>query len=128
MTPIFSRKSAYMGCRFYKVSDSTGNYEIEERYELGDYERSIMNPCVDIDREILAMIGFVRRSYSQGAIPGETIEAFNVWRLAQHNTAIAKMDAQPDRYDLAADDPIRIPPPVVRGAMWTPEAGFVATA
>jgi hypothetical protein len=37
----FQWTCSYMGCRWYRVTDSTGSYKIEERWQAGDYELSI---------------------------------------------------------------------------------------
>ena len=126
--PTFRWTCSYMGCRRYRVTDETGSYEIVERWEASDYEKSIYNHADnDWNDTILAEVGTIRRSYNVTVpIPAATVAAFNIWRQDNHSKQIAGMDAQPERYELAPDDPIRKPPQTVTGAMYEPGMGIVA--
>lgn len=132
MITKFEWKCSYMGCRWYKVFDNSGyyasgSYEIVERHSADKYEQSISNPDY-WKTEALPSIGTIRREHAVDVeLTPETVKAFNEWRLFEHTKSIADMDAQPERYDLPINDPIRIPPQIVTGAVYKPGVGIVAT-
>ncbi len=102
----FAFKSSYMNCVWFTVSDSTGHYEAELRLGLSDYEAGIYNGNYQAD--CAPMVGFMRATLRQ--IPIETVRAFNAWQKEKTESALAKMDAAPERYGIIPpDDSMRIP-------------------
>ena len=129
MQPGFAWTCSYMGCVTYRVHDETGIYEIEVRREVSDDERSIYNGTVEeIARDLIGAIGLMRRSYNSSLpIPPATVAAFNAWRTAEHARLIADIERRWAKYGelLPADDPVRVPPPPVRGAHYEIGRGWV---
>ncbi|UGY23788.1 hypothetical protein HU675_0038555 [Bradyrhizobium septentrionale] len=124
-TPTFRFKCAYMGCVEYEVCDESGHYLVEIRERSPDaYALSIANGD-GVRSEWKSSVGILRRAsgWSKGEngrysfeVAPDTVDAFNEWRMEEHLAAIAKIEAQPERYGvLTADDPIRRPPPLARG-------------
>lgn len=106
METKFRWTCSYMGCVDFEVIDPIeGRFEIEERREASDYERSISSYDDDgWQRCIVASIGTIRRrSYTSRPIPERIVDAFNAWRAAEHEAARAKMLAQPHRYGSAEE-------------------------
>lgn len=129
MQPSFAWTCSYMGCVTYRVHDETGIYEVEVRREVSDYERSISNGTAEeIERDLVGAIGLMRRSYNSGLpIPPATVAAFNAWRTAEHACLIADIERRWAQCGevLLADDPVRVPPPPVRGAHYEIGRGWV---
>lgn len=135
MTPHFEWTCSYQNTVSYKVHDDTGSYEIEERRPFGlacdeAYCRRTYNgDSEQFDREVVGAIGTVHRKYSGDVIPPATLEAFNAWRLAEHEKAKAKLRAAPDRYG-SEDGPngwanIIKAPAVVKRAVWRTGTGWI---
>lgn len=132
MRPSFAWTCSYMGCVTYRVHDETGIYEIEVRRDVSDYERGIYNGTPEeIERDLVGAIGLMRRSSNSSLpIPPATVAAFNAWRAAEHARLIADIERRWAKYGdvLPADDPVRVPPPPVRGAHYEIGRGWVRAA
>lgn len=130
MQPSFAWTCSYMGCVTYRVHDEIGIYEIEVRLEVSDYEHSIYNgTAAEIERDLIGAIGLMRRSCNSSLpVPPATVAAFNVWRTAEHARLIADIERRWAKYGevLLADDPVRVPPPPVRGAHYETGRGWVS--
>lgn len=100
MSLQFSWTCSYMGCTWYNVYPTDGpKYSIELRRNLGDYERSILNRKTDPEREIVPTIGMIRREYrSDIPISPEVVDAFNVWRDAEHDAFVATLRKKPSKF------------------------------
>jgi len=113
--PRFRWTCSYQGSIWYNCTEPTGElYELCLRREAPDYELAGANGD-DCRRDILASVGLLRRSYTgtgrHGEVSRATLDAFNRWRLAEHEKRLAQMEAQPHRYGvIAPDDPLRKPP------------------
>jgi hypothetical protein len=57
-------------------------------------------------------------------IPQSTVDAFNAWRLAEHEAFVKLLRDHPDKYGTNAADGVE-PPMVVRGARYVVETGWV---
>lgn len=128
MTPHFRWQSSYMGTVDYMVTDATGTYRAALRHTLGDYERSILNyDAAGIAKHVESAIGLLTRCVcdNAGEIPAATIEAFNAWRMAEHEKLESHLRANPERYGDESNwrDICRRPEPVAAGR-WTRESGW----
>lgn len=123
----FEWKTGYMGCVDYMVTDQTGTFRATLRHELGDYERSILNPhAPNIVRDTESEIGLLVRCVcdNSGEISPQTIDAFNAWRASEHERQMAHMRANPDRYGTEFNEPWFQPPMPVSAGRWTKESGW----
>lgn len=130
--PKFYWKGSAFGYQWFQVYDATGTYEAELRHSVGAYELSIANGD-DVRRDMQGAIGLLVRHASvpdEGggrtfAVPQATLEAFNAWRLAEHESAVAKIRAHPERYGvLDDDDPILRAPMVARRGTYVTGEGW----
>ena len=89
-----------MGCVWYDVFPQAGEkFSVELRNGLSEYERSILNSNINVDREILPTIGMLRREHHADLpIPIDIVQDFNLWRDAEYEAWMAKAKANPHRY------------------------------
>lgn len=126
MEPRFKWACSYQGCVWFKVLDDTGDYEIEMRRAAEDYERKCYNgDDADWQRNVVAMIGVLRRSHSlDKEVPAATFAAFNAWRMKEHADYVAKIAAAPERYGVD----YKPEPPMLAHAAARYENGWIITA
>lgn len=124
----FAFKCSYMGCVDYMATDLTGTFRATLRTRLGDYERSILNVASDptYPEKVESAIGLLVRCVCDdcGGIRPNTIKAFNDWRAAEHESAMAFMRAHPERYGTEFNEPWCQPPTPVYAGRWDKETGF----
>jgi hypothetical protein len=115
----FVRSGHYRGVGQYKCYDDRGAYELEVRESYDPYEGGNWNYTpAEFERDVVGSVGFLH-TRSGARICQETVDAFNAWRLAEHQKQMAKLDADPKRYGIiAAEDPWRTPPAIVQGGYW----------
>lgn len=124
----FCWKSAYMGTMAYEIHDGTASYRAELRTHLGDYERSIV--CYDADgiaKHLESAIGLLVRCVADngGEIDADTIAAFNAWRQREHESMLAFMISQPERFGDAETLRREFPAPMpVSAGHWTQADGW----
>lgn len=110
MQSKFKWRGGYQGTVWFD-SYFTGGGTLELRTGLDDYERGQLNYTPDdLERDVVGAIGLLRWQTGIEPVSQELLDAFNDWRLAEHENAIAAMDAAPERYGLTPDDPLRYPP------------------
>lgn len=127
----FKWHCSYQGSVWFEVWDETGKYELELRRSAEDYERKFYNgDDADWQRNVVNMIGVLRRSHNiDREVPSATLQAFNAWRKAEHDTWIAQMIAQPHRYgDPKTWQPSFGQPPTPARAAARYENGWIITA
>jgi hypothetical protein len=120
---------SFMGCVEYEVyGDGPKYYCVEVRHEAGDYERSIFNGSEEEwQRDVVAAIDVLRRKYDVARpIDPRVIDAFNAWRTTKHEVQLADILSKPEKYgDLPQNDPLRVPPRVVRGGHYEVGTGWI---
>lgn len=127
MKPTFRFRSSYLNCFRYDVTDDTGDYVIEYRTGVSNYERHISNyNDAEWERDVVAAIGLLYRTDPTTPIPVGTVAAFNDWRQAERDKWLEKWKANPDRYgpfdpDHEAAQPIEL----VKGAYYIVGTGWV---
>jgi len=124
--PRFSWKCSYQGSIWFQAWDHTGVYEIELRCRAEDYERKCYNgDDADWQRNVVAMIGVARRAYlADREIPTSTLQAFNAWRLAEHEKHMTELRGNPERYGTDFSD---IKPPALARAAAVYQDGWIIT-
>jgi hypothetical protein len=116
-----------MGRQEFEVIDETGIYRVETRYEASDYERGIASyDDQGWQREVVGAIGLLYPYHGRldQPIPQSTVDAFNAWRLAEHEAFVKLLRDHPDKYGTNAADAVE-PPMVVRGARYVIGTGWV---
>lgn len=124
----FRWTSSYMGWTEYEVFGDGPSYRLEVRQEAGAYERSIFNGTEeDWQRDVVPTINVLRRKhYITQPLDQHVIEAFNAWRASDHQARLGEILAQPERYgELPENDPLRVPPPIVRGGHYETGKGWI---
>jgi hypothetical protein len=125
--PRFRWTCSYMGRQEFEVIDETGTYRVETRYEASDYQRGISSyDDQGWQREVVDAIGLLYRYHGRldQPIPQSTVDAFNAWRLAEHQAFVKLLRDHPDKYGTNAADGVE-PPMVVRGARYVVGTGWV---
>lgn len=126
----FKWTSSYLGYIEYEVFGDGPKYTLELRHHADDYERSIFNGSEEEwQRDVVALIDVLRRKHDVTTpMDPRVIEAFNAWRKSEHEKFLAEVRAKPEKYDLPENDPLRIPPPIVRGGHYAGDQGWVIDA
>lgn len=130
MIPRFAWKVSFADYVEFEVTDESGTYRVEMRQRPPSAYWLQHANGDDVRRDMHADLGLLRLSHGfPFEVSRATLDAFNAWRLAEHEDHIRQMEARPDRYGvIAADDPLRQPPLVawrgfyVSGQGWTPSA------
>ena len=111
-----------MGTVAYAVTTATETFEVSFRHSVSDYELSIANGD-DVRRAMQTGIGMLVRGANP--LPADIVCAFNAWRAAQHASAMATFDSQPERYGfIGPDDELRRPPMIARAASYDRATGW----
>ncbi len=115
--PKFAFRCSYLGCIWYTVfTDAGESFRLELRHRLDPYERGLLNYPDEAtkDRMVTATIGMLfRENQPFEPIAADLVRAFNEWREAQWQAAMAKMRDDPTRYGVIedGDPPISRPSP-----------------
>ena len=107
--PRFRWTCSYMGRQEFEVIDETGIYRVETRYEASDYERGISSyDDQGWQRAVVGAIGLLHRYHGRldQPIPQSTVDAFDAWRLAEHEAFVKLLRDHPEKYGANADDAI----------------------
>lgn len=127
----FAFRCSYRLYTSWQVYGDGQSYEVETTREgpawLVDSCREVWNgSAADFDREVIGATNTLHKYASWEPISDDVVAAFNAWRAAEHARQIAELDANPARYGvIAADDPIRLAPPVLTGARYVGGIGWV---
>lgn len=122
---------SYLGCVEYEVWGDGAPYRVEVRREASAYERAAFNGTdAEWQRDVEGAIGLIRRVPDcDRPISPHVVDAFNAWRSAEHETFVERLRSRPERYgNIAPNDPLLVPPPVVRGAHYEVGKGWVVNA
>lgn len=116
---LFAWTCAYLNRSWFTVATPAGERgTLELRTRLCEYEASIYNGGRDAYlREQEPLVGVLRFEHSSDRpMPPALVEAFNAWRIADHEGSLAYMRARPERY--GAEDEwnaeMYVPPPLAR--------------
>lgn len=115
----FRFASSYMNEIEYDCFDASGDYRVILRAGTSDYERSIFNGTPqEYERQCAAVVGYLRGRHGR-RLSLAAVAAFNDWQKDKTRLALARFDAEPERYGIiAADDPIRQPLLAKGAAYW----------
>lgn len=115
---------------WFDVWGAEGAGTLEFRAVLHDEDRHGLNYTPsDLERDVVEALCVLHWEHGAKPVTQAMLEAFNAWRMEKHEAAIATMDAQPERYGLAADDPVRDPPALAwAGGRYELGVGWVITA
>jgi len=118
-----------MGHVYFKVFDGQQQAEMEYAsiHSLEPYYMQHLNEQGRQDAP--HGVNLLRYHHSHKPVSQDLLDAFNAWRLAEHLKSWAHLEANPARYGvIAADDPLRQSPEVLRGGWYVVGRGWVETA
>lgn len=119
MATAFAFACSYQGTTWFRATDESGAYEVELRHSLSEYERRTLNGGASgaYAAEVESLIGYLVPRHRPGALPLETVKAFNAWQVSERDRWLAMLEAEPERYG-AIEPKDRAPRHVAKGTAY----------